>query len=309
MCKKLFYPISLVLVLGMVGSSSADLVVHWPLEDGSGTVASDASGNGNDGTFNGAPEWVDGYFGLGLHVRGDADSDSVVHTIPGEATVWETGTIAVWVKIDSLGQDNWSSCFTNHTPNSAGIQFDVDGGNPGNFRLNPGGQFFGPATTEWTHLALTFEAGTGTFYYNGVEATTAAVSDSQRTFNEFAIGINRNHTNWMAATIDELRVYDHALTADEIQTIMESVAGGLPLARRPEPEDGAMIEQTWASLAWRPGDFAVSHDLYFGTGFDDVNGGAESAFVGNTFSTSQVVGFPGFPAPEGLQPGTTYYWR
>ncbi|TKJ35923.1 MAG: hypothetical protein CEE38_12985 [Planctomycetes bacterium B3_Pla] len=309
MCKKLFYPISLVLVLGMIGSSSADLVVHWPLEDGSGTVATDVSGNGNDGTFNGAPEWVDGYFGLGLHVRGDADSDSVVHTIPGEATVWETGTIAMWVKIDSLGQDNYSSCFTNHTPNSAGIQFDVDGGTPGNFRLNPGGQFFGPATTEWTHLALTFEAGTGTFYYNSVEATTAAVSDSQRTFNEFAIGINRNHTNWMAATIDEFRVYDHALTADEIQTIMESVAGGLPLARRPEPEDGAMIEQTWASLAWRPGDFAVSHDLYFGTGFDDVNGGAESAFVGNTFSTSQVVGFPGFPAPEGLQPGTTYYWR
>jgi hypothetical protein len=299
----------IAIALSLLGSASAELVVHWPLDDGAGTIATDASGNGNDGTFNGAPEWVEGYFGYGLHVRGDADMDYVVYTLPGGATVWETGTIAIWVKLDSLGQDQYSSPFTNHTPNSAGIQFDVDGGNPGNFRLNPGGQFFGPATTEWTHLALTFEGGNATFYYNGEEATTAAMSDSQRTFNEFAIGLNRNHTNWVAATLDELRVYDHALTADEIQTIMVSGAGRLPHARRPNPADGALLEQTWVSLTWGAGDGAVSHDLYFGTNSDDVGSGAEGTFVGNLATATQVVGFPGFPAPEGLQPGSTYYWR
>ena len=118
MCKKLIYLTSFIVMLSVIGRASADLAVHWPLEDGSGTIATDVSGNGNDGTFSGAPEWVDGYFGGGLHVRGDADTDSVVYTIPGGATVWETGTIAVWVKIDSLGQDQYSSCFTNHTPNS-----------------------------------------------------------------------------------------------------------------------------------------------------------------------------------------------
>jgi len=299
----------IALVLGLIGSASADLVVHWALEDGSGTTAADSSGNGNDGTFNGAPEWVEGRIGGGLHVRGDSDQDYVVYTLPGGPTVWETGTIAIWVKLDSLGQDQYSSPFTNHTPNSAGIQFDVDGGTPGEFRLNPGGQFFGPATLDWTHLALTFEGGNATFYYNGEEATTATMSDSQRTFNEFAIGLNRNHTNWVAAIIDELRVYDHALTADEIQAIMVSGAGRLPLARRPDPADGATLEQTWVSLIWGPGDGAVSHDLYFGTNVDDVSAGAEGAFVGNLATTQQVVGFPGFPAPEGLQPGTTYYWR
>ncbi|MHC4165526.1 MAG: LamG-like jellyroll fold domain-containing protein [Planctomycetota bacterium] len=167
MCKKLTCLAAVALVLGLIGSASADLVVHWALEEGSGTTATDSSGNGNDGTFNGAPEWVEGKLGGGLHVRGDTDQDYVVFTLPGGATVWETGTIAIWVKLDSLGQDQYSSPFTNHTPNSAGIQFDVDGGTPGNFRLNPGGQFFGPATTEWTHLALTFEGGNATFYYNG----------------------------------------------------------------------------------------------------------------------------------------------
>jgi hypothetical protein len=62
-------------------------------------------------------------------------------------------------------------------------------------------------------------------------------------------------------------------------------------------------------MSWRPGDFAVSHNLYIGTDFDDVNNGAEGTFAGNTSSDFQVVGFPGFPIPEGLQPGTTYYWR
>jgi hypothetical protein len=309
MCKKLTCLAAVALVLGLIGSASADLVVHWALEEGSGTTATDSSGNGNDGTFNGAPEWVEGKLGGGLHVRGDTDQDYVVFTLPGGATVWETGTIAIWVKLDSLGQDQYSSPFTNHTPNSAGIQFDVDGGTPGNFRLNPGGQFFGPATTEWTHLALTFEGGNATFYYNGEEATTAAMSDSQRTFNEFAIGLNRNHTNWMAGTIDELRVYDHPLTAAEIQTIMFSSAGRLPHARRPSPADGAMLEQTWFSLAWGSGDGAVSHDLYFGTNSADVDDSAEGTFVGNLATTQQVVGFPSFPVPEGLQPGTTYYWR
>ncbi|MHC4627563.1 MAG: LamG domain-containing protein [Planctomycetota bacterium] len=258
MCKKLAFSTLIVLVLGLFSSASADLVVHWALDEGSGTTATDSSGNGNDGTFNGAPEWVEGKIGGGLHVRGDSDQDYVVYTLPGGPTVWETGTIAIWVKLDSLGQDQYSSPFTNHTPNSAGIQFDVNGGTPGEFRLNPGGQFFGPATLDWTHLALTFEGGNATFYYNGEEATTATMSDSQRTFNEFAIGLNRNHTNWVAATIDELRVYDHALTADEIQTIMVSGAGRLPHARRPDPADGATLEQTWVSLTWGPGDGAVS---------------------------------------------------
>jgi hypothetical protein len=63
------------------------------------------------------------------------------------------------------------------------------------------------------------------------------------------------------------------------------------------------------NLSWRPGDFAVSHDVYIGDDFDDVNNGAEGTFVGNQTGTFIVVGFPGFPYPDGLVPGTTYYWR
>ncbi|MCP4259190.1 MAG: hypothetical protein GY774_17030 [Planctomycetes bacterium] len=85
--------------------------------------------------------------------------------------------------------------------------------------------------------------------------------------------------------------------------------GGNPLARRPEPKDGTLHEDTWISLSWRPGNFAVSHDVYFGDNFDAVNEGAEGTFFGNQVSTNFVAGFPGFAYPDGLVPGTTYYWR
>jgi len=80
-------------------------------------------------------------------------------------------------------------------------------------------------------------------------------------------------------------------------------------AFNPDPSDGQMHEDTWANLGWAPGDLAVSHDLYIGTDFDDVNNGAEGTFAVNTVATLQVIGFAGFPVPEGLQAGRTYYWR
>ena len=85
--------------------------------------------------------------------------------------------------------------------------------------------------------------------------------------------------------------------------------GGLGSASKPSPPDGALHEDTWVNLSWRPGDFAVSHDVYLGENFDDVNDGAEGTFQGNQAGTSLLVGFPGFAFPDGLVPGTTYYWR
>ena len=80
-------------------------------------------------------------------------------------------------------------------------------------------------------------------------------------------------------------------------------------AHNPEPANGGVVLDTWASIVWAPGDKAVSHDKYFSESFDDVNDRAEGAFRGNQPSTDFNVGFPGFPYPEGLVPGTTYYWR
>jgi len=80
-------------------------------------------------------------------------------------------------------------------------------------------------------------------------------------------------------------------------------------AHNPNPSNGAEVQDTWSSISWAPGNTAVSHDVYFGDNFDDVNAGAESTSLGNQTETDIVVGFPGFAFPDGLVPGTTYYWR
>ena len=80
-------------------------------------------------------------------------------------------------------------------------------------------------------------------------------------------------------------------------------------AYNPVPADGSFHEDTWANIGWSASESAVSHDVYFSENFDSVNNGTADAFIGNQGAIFLVVGFPGFPYPEGLVPGTTYYWR
>ncbi|MHC4433213.1 MAG: hypothetical protein ACYTBS_15325, partial [Planctomycetota bacterium] len=115
-------------------------------------------------------------------------------------------------------------------------------------------------------------------------------------------------TRFFRGILDEVAIYDHALTEDEILSLAKG-AKALPLARGPNPADGAMLDSTWVTLSWRPGDLAVSHDVYLSDSFDDVEAGAEAAFQGNQSTTMLIAGFAGFPYPDGLVPGTTYYWR
>jgi hypothetical protein len=100
--------------------------------------------------------------------------------------------------------------------------------------------------------------------------------------------------------IDGVRFYE----GDYVPPVFRSYT-----AEKPGPADGALHKDTWASLSWEPGIAAVSHDVYFGDNFDDVNEGTSDAFQGNQGEVFFVVGFPGFPLPDGLVHGTTYYWR
>ena len=308
MCKKWTCLTLIILVLVLAADTPAELMVQWNLDEGSGTIVSDTSGNGRDGIFNGEPQWVAGHNSAGaLHF--DGVDDFVVHDL-GQTETFPTFSVAFWVKADTLGQPVYASPFTGHYPNSAGFQVDVDGGNPGNYRINPnsGNQFaFGPVTLDWVHLALTGEGTSMNLYYNGELAGSNTLVDTDVVFNQFAIGVNRNRNWWFACTIDDLRVYDHILSEAEILGTMESKP--FPFALGPNPADGVLHEATWASLSWSPGALAVSHDVYAGESFEDVDAGAEGTFQGNQSTTNLVVGFPGFPFPDGLVPGTTYYWR
>ena len=80
-------------------------------------------------------------------------------------------------------------------------------------------------------------------------------------------------------------------------------------ATKPNPADGAVVEDTWISMNWMGGQNAASYDVYLGDNYDDVKNGAGDTNRGNYGSNYFVAGFPGYPYPDGLVPGTTYYWR
>ena len=65
-------------------------------------------------------------------------------------------------------------------------------------------------------------------------------------------------------------------------------------ATNPHPANGATDVSLDVVLGWIPGDYAVSHDVYFGTS-------SPPAFIGNLAASSYD--------PGTLEPGTTYYWK
>jgi hypothetical protein len=81
------------------------------------------------------------------------------------------------------------------------------------------------------------------------------------------------------------------------------------MAGDPVPADDSIVPATWLNMQWSVGYKAVSHDVYFGDNFEDVDAGTADTFQGNQPTEFFVVGFPGFPFPDGLVIGTRYYWR
>ena len=101
---------------------------------------------------------------------------------------------------------------------------------------------------------------------------------------------------------------DFTLTAAD-EGPAESPRGLILNAYNPKPGYGEIYLDIWANLSWTAGATAASHDVYFGDNFDDVNDGTTDVFQGNQIPAFLIVGMPGFAYPDGLLPGTTYYWR
>ena len=323
MFRKMKCFVAVLLVLGICTDAIlAELIGYWPFEEGQGTVASDITGNGNDGTLNGAVEWVPGYIGSGVGF--DTAGERIV-VGPLDPTAENNAmTLAAWIFWEGEGHSiahqgiigkrlGWDpgtgvKWFWETTP-AGDLVFRGDnaGGGTG---LWWGNGILVPYANEWTHVALTWDDGTAVEYINGEEVETGNI-----TFREGAdatpitIGcVDSTNNETFVGSIDEVRIFNHALSVDEIQTIM---IGEFPTAYSPNPADGVMHEDTWVSLSWEPGTSAVSHDVYVGDNFVDVNDATQESdtFQGNQASAFFIAGFPGYPYPDGLVHGTTYYWR
>ncbi len=314
MYRKFFFLVSLALVLNLVGICTAQdpaLVGWWKFDEGSGAIAQDSSGNGNDGTLNGPVKWVEeGKINGALAFTGPYNYVQVKDSPSLDMT--QRITIAAWInpswtgnnrimQKSSGGGDNqyrllkeWGNNMVFHLP---GLSPD---------RL----EFVGlPPIGEWTHLAATYDGSMMKVYYNGIVAGEQA-STGQLGVSDGTLTIGTKHETAPAGDeyngmLDDVRIYNRALSASEIM-----VLGGDLKASAPSPADRSIYEDTWATLGWTPGYAAVSHDVYVSDNKADVDNRAEGALQGSLdLATAYlIIGFPGFAIPDGLVPGTTYYW-
>ncbi len=103
--------------------------------------------------------------------------------------------------------------------------------------------------------------------------------------------------------------HDQSLGFGQLILSDVAVSSSNPIARQPDPKDGAIHDSFFGVLTWKSGLYADSHDVYIGDNFDDVNNGTAGTFAGNRTKDLLIVGFPGFPFPRGMDSETTYYWR
>jgi hypothetical protein len=190
-CNRLAILASFVVALGIIpGSTVADTdPVCWWKFDGD---ANDSSGYNRNGTENGGPTYASGYDGQAIVL--DGIDDYVVYSFAQQT--WSAYTVAVWVRTDTLGQDQYSSVFNNNS-SGADFQIDVDGADNYRYRGSATG-LFGAVSASWMHLAATCDGSNTTLYYNGKSVGTVAAADT--VFGRFAVGVNRNTANWFAGS-------------------------------------------------------------------------------------------------------------
>jgi hypothetical protein len=316
-----------VFLTSIAGAADPDLIGWWPLNEGSGDTAFDLSNSGNNGTIRNATSgglgdgglvWVnDPERGMVISFNGDDGTGAVVSTdliIPA-STLDSDFTWAFWAKQHADQATNNDTILGNRNGGTQSpLQFIKF--TPTRFEhYNDDGSYseginYDPIPLDvWVHHVISKEGPNLTYYRNGVESGTNTIS---KTIDENPFGFGGdgiNNVELWQGYMSDVRLYSKALTAAEVLGAMEGSGEAWPYASAPSPKDGALYADTWVNVSWRAGGYAVSHDVYLGDSFDDVNNGTGDTFRGNQGGTFLVAGFPGFPYPDGLVPGTTYYWR
>lgn len=202
---------------------ASGLVAAYSFDEGSGTTVADRSGYANTGTISGAIWSNQGKFGSALSFDGAddwvtvADSPSLDLTTGMTLEAWvyptaNTGwrTVVLKEQMDYLVYGLFASSDTNQPAVEVCIGGCVTVTGPSPLPLN-----------TWTHLATTYDGSLVGLYVNGIQVASRMTSGSLLTStNPLRIGGDSLWGDYFQGRIDEVRIYNRALTATEIQADM-----------------------------------------------------------------------------------------
>ncbi|MHC4158358.1 MAG: LamG domain-containing protein, partial [Planctomycetota bacterium] len=294
-----------------------NLVGWWKFDEGSGTIAYDLAGN-NDGTIHGA-SWTTGLIDGALSFDGNSDyvkvnDSSSMRSLDGSAAEY---TISLWVKTTQTGTDSSGPTMferRDRSPDEWVINIYLNGDNAISIliAIRDGSTYRLKDTLaindgDWHHITVTRKNTEYVRIYVDGHIRKSGSTNISTSTNQFTtIGVRRTNTGAFThhfnGTIDDVRVYDRSLSAQEIWQIFKEGLGKKE-AFNPQPADGAATVAPNVVLRWSPGIYAVSHDVYFGTNYNDVNNAdtTSTVYIGRQDANSWD--------PCGLALKTTYYWR
>ncbi|MHC4215223.1 MAG: LamG domain-containing protein, partial [Planctomycetota bacterium] len=294
-------------------------LLWYQFNETSGNEAEDASGHDLVGAVGASDQWDPNDGDGGCLVL---DEDSSVD-IPGGALeyVYNGITISVWLKDSySAGENNWLY-------DTAGSTIDIQIAVPdqnGHVYWRCGNDTEDVLTwdplddnidirnlEDWHHWAFTkseSEPGMSIYYDGEVVESNSTVSQSfiylRNSLSK--IGADGDNSGDFIGKIDDFIIFDYVLSENDVISLYRR--GDVALAWKPDPRNGAIeIAQDANNLGWNPGDYAVSHDVYFGVDFDDVNDANNSLPVGTSVYKDNQTGTT--YDLSGLTLGSTYYWR
>ncbi len=305
------------LVVGLAGSAFAgldpDLAVYWPLDEGAGTVAADLTGNGYDGTISTGPTWVTpGKIGDGaLQFTGAGDVRGSHVAIDNRSF-----TIAMWVN-PTLPSSGSQILFSTQSSGATGLNLHLRIGGPASTDSPVSGIRFGfynidldsPAnvlkSNTWYHLTFRydFEAQQKTIFVDGMQVSQNTSTAFLATTGDIVLG-SWAGSAYFTGIVDDFQIYLRALSATDVVKIMAGLADA-SLANSPSPDDGVTDVPLDTPMSWGAGEFAATHDVYFGTNFDDVNTAGRTNPMDVLVSQDQAAA----EYAADLEYGQTYYWR
>jgi len=203
-------------------STGAGLVGAYSFNEGSGSTVRDASGSGNNGAATATTWTASGRFGGALVFNGtgsrvtvnDSPSLRLTSAMTLEAWVYPTTVNGAWRDVIYKGNDNYY----------------LEASSPNSGRSAAGGTYlssplYGPTLplNTWSHLALTYDRVTLRLYVNGTQVASVAASAALATSaNPLQIGGDSLYGQSFTGRIDEVRIYNGALTAAQIAADMNS---------------------------------------------------------------------------------------
>jgi hypothetical protein len=215
--------------------SASGLVAAYGFNETSGFTAFDETTNNNDGTISGATRTASGKYGSALSFDGtndvvlvpDASSLDLSSGMTLEAWVYPTSAMSSWKAVMQKESDAWflnANTFTNHVGAGGtlgGTCCEVVEG-PNALPLN-----------QWTHLAGTYDGSALRLYVNATQVSSLTQTGGiQVTGSPLRIGGDTYGGEFFPGRIDEVRIYNRALSQSEIQTDMNT----------PLPEPGTVLQ-------------------------------------------------------------------